>query len=454
MMPVRIGRYLKTCTEADDRPLHSGSLAGVERVVVIPALAERESLFNTIVSLSGNPPEELRDTLVLCVVNNRPPRIADPAHVADNRETLRMLKGIIDGRVHAGTSPASGTAQTIARVQASGLRLACLDASSEGREMPEKNGGVGLARKMGMDRALSILDYSPGKARLLYCLDADTLAEDNYLSAVQDHFDGGRSVAAVVSYAHQEASDPRLQAAACSYEIYLRYYVMGLAYASSPYAFHTIGSTMACRAEAYASVRGMVRRDAAEDFYFLNKLAKVGPVGRVTSTRVHPSSRASARVPFGTGRRMISYREGSREEYMLYDPDVFSVLKGWLHEMTAFPDRDAGQVGKAARSISPLLAGYLEESSFHESWERIKANSGSPDILRRQFHVLFDAFRTMKLIHYLTDNGMPRVPMFAALERLLRLTKKSTPLPPGIPDIPPIEALRSLLSCLRSDAAC
>lgn len=450
MEPAAIRKYLKTCTDKDDRPLCCGSLAGIERAVVIPALAERKCLFDTLLSLAENPPDELRKTLVLCVINNRPAGIADPDDIADNRETLRILKAVIDGRGPDGISPEYGIRQMTARVRASGMRLSCLDASSEGREMPAKNGGVGLARKIGMDRALSILDYSSGRAHLLYCLDADTLVERDYLSEIQSYFDNNRAVAAVVSYAHQEAPDARLRAAACCYEIFLRYYVMGLSYAASPYAFHTIGSTMICSAEAYASVRGMVRRDAAEDFYFLNKLAKIGKVGNIKSTKVYPSSRVSTRVPFGTGRRMIRYREGDHDEYRFYNPGIFAVLKRWIQEMTEHPDRSPEQIRKLAGGISPLLADYLETSSFYESWEKIKANSRNGDNLKRQFHIWFDAFRTLKFVHYLTEKGIARIPMCDALDGLLKLSQKESPFPKQKHEIPAVEIQQAILDCLRN----
>ena len=90
-------------------------------------------------------------------------------------------------------------------------------------------------------------------------------------------------------------------------------YVIGLSYAGSPYAFHAIGSTMSCTAEAYAAVRGMNRRTAAEDFHFLDKLAKLGRIGHIEKTTVFPSPRTSHRVPFGTGQRMLRVHErGSR----------------------------------------------------------------------------------------------------------------------------------------------
>src|SRR5690606_25563210 len=56
------------------------------------------------------------------------------------------------------------------------------------------------------------------------------------------------------------------------YEIFLRYYALGLQYAAYPYAFQTVGSSMAARASIYASIGGMNRRKAGEDFYFLHKV--------------------------------------------------------------------------------------------------------------------------------------------------------------------------------------
>ncbi len=62
------------------------------------------------------------------------------------------------------------------------------------------------------------------------------------------------------------------------YELSLRYYVAGMKFARSPYAFHTIGSSMAVSPVHYARVRGFPKREAGEDFYLLNKLAKLGSV--------------------------------------------------------------------------------------------------------------------------------------------------------------------------------
>lgn len=151
--------------------------------------------------------------------------------------------------------------------------------------------------------ALNLLSSSTSSKKLILCLDADTLVQKNYLSSIENSFQK-KVKTAIVAYEHQEAGTDEGKAAIYCYEIFLRYWILGLKYARSPYAFHSIGSTMVCTADAYLAVRGMNRRRAGEDFYFLNKLAKIGGINYIKETRVFPSARPSFRVPFGDGRRI------------------------------------------------------------------------------------------------------------------------------------------------------
>jgi len=105
------------------------------------------------------------------------------------------------------------------------------------------------------------------------------------------------------------------QAAICCYEIFLRYWVLGLKYAKSPWAFHSIGSTIVTSTDSYLKVRGMNKREAGEDFYFLNKLAKIGSIDYIRDTCVFPSARSSSRVPFGTGKRIERFLSGQKQEW-------------------------------------------------------------------------------------------------------------------------------------------
>jgi hypothetical protein len=403
------------------RPLISSSLGGVEQLVVIPALAEKSSLFATLAGLSRNCRKELKRTLALCVINNRVVHSASVCDIEDNQKTIAYLHALIKGSPCEFIEDEKLSAY-MKVISSSHLRLAYIDASSPGSEMPDKAGGVGAARKIGMDTALKIFDYGTTVDKLLLCLDADTLVEDNYLEAVRQFFDTAGKAVAVVNYSHQRPKTSRERLAIGAYEIFLRYYVLGLRYAGSPYAFHTVGSTMACTADAYVAIGGMNRRDAAEDFYFLNKMAKYTEIGRITNTTVHPSARLSSRVPFGTGRRMVRFIEGRGDEFLMYDPNVFLILKKWLGTMKSFPDRQPEDILTLAQKIALPLFSFLEENDFFNIWERIRKNTKNSAGLLRHFHFWFDGFKTLKLIHFLTDHGFPQVDMFCAVEELFRMT--------------------------------
>jgi hypothetical protein len=434
---LKTAKYLQYYGIRLKRPLRTASTEGVERVVVIPALAESSSLFRTLAGIAGNPSDELAKTLVLCVVNNHRPPLTTPEEIRDNQNTLTLLENLLRGDARLHSHPAE-MRDDLRQIAGSELRLGCIDASSPGLEIPERDGGVGTARKIGMDAALALLDGRGPGGGVISCLDADTLVEENYLSAVCNHFSDTRNSAAVARYAHQRPADLDLLSAICCYEIYLRAYVMGLSFAGSPYAFHAIGSTMACTAQAYVDVRGMNRRTAAEDFHFLNKLAKIGSIGVIATTTVFPSPRPSERVPFGTGRRVLRFMIGGADEYRLYDPRIFGILREWLAGMEANPDRGSEAILTAARKIHPDLKAYLDLSRFAIDWPVIRRNCADAEHLRRQFHVWFDGLKTLRLVHHLSRSAFPPVPMFEGLKGLLEGMGQAIPsiagIPAGIPE--------------------
>jgi hypothetical protein len=427
-IPKPIQRYLMQQVQNGGREFVAGGCDGIDQVVVIPALAEKDALLDTLHRLSANPPSDLNGTLVISVINNRMEGVADREDIEDNQQTMMLLRPLIQGKVPTISASANRMGQQIREMMSSGLRLAYIDASSPGMEMPEKGGGVGMARKLGLDMALRLFDYNSPAKKLLFNLDADTWVEAHYLSAVRQYFEDEKANAAVISYKHRLDEDPALQAAICCYEIFLRYYVLGLRFAGSPYAFHAVGSTMVCTPESYVMVRGMNRREAAEDFYFLDKLAKLGRIAQIQTTTVYPSARPSRRVPFGTGRRMIRFLAGGHDEYLLYDPEVFRILRRWLAVMAVSGQQEAKVILAMAASIHPLLGSFLELNHFQEVWPRIQRNHRDIDALGRQFHVWFDSFKTMKLVHYLTENGFSQKDMFVVLKDLFGMMNIPCPI--------------------------
>jgi hypothetical protein len=443
-------KYLRSCIAFQARPLIAASIEGVEQAVVIPALAEKDSLFRTLACIARNPSSDLWRTLVICVVNNHRPSLAGDEAVLGNRETLSLLHTLVFEH-HAYPGLPEETQKEIQEISGSGLRLAYIDASSAGVEIPDQDGGVGTARKIGMDAALEIIDARTASGGVICCLDADTLVEENYLSSIRTYFSRSADPAAVTGYAHQKPDDPVLLAAICCYEIFLRSYVIGLSFSGSPYAFHSIGSTMSCTSQGYVAVRGMNRRQAAEDFHFLNKLAKIGRIGGIPETTVFPSSRPSKRVPFGTGQRMIRFLTGGTDEYRLYDPRIFDILGKWLASMEAAPDRDPETILAESGRIHLQLEAYLRMSRFATDWLVIRQSSRGTGQLRRQFHVWFDGLKTLRLVHHLSRSAFPLVPMFDGLTGAIPLPGQPLArihLPGGVPD--PEEQFR-ILTLLRAD---
>ncbi len=385
MIPSRIEKYL--ASRALTGPW---AIAGTERkdfdgAVVIPSLAESGLLLSTLHSLAQNPKELLSRFLVLVVVNHR--EDASSSEKADNRETLERLSA-------GGPDLAA-------------LQIAWVDAVSPGLELPAKGGGVGLARKIGFDLALNRLGYNQG-ASLLISLDADTLTRPDYLPAINAHFREGQTPGAVIPFCHQPGSNREEDRAIRRYELFLRTYVLGLDRAASPYAFHTVGSAMACTAEGYARMGGMNQRGAGEDFYFLQQLAKTGGVSRVKGTVVYPSARTSHRVPFGTGRSMtdlLSRKEGS---VLFYRVECFQVLADWLALVGKSPGWEGEKLQEKTLNISPYLFDFLKEIKFELVWEKLQRNFPAPLSLRKGFHDWFDGLKTMKLIHYLSAGPYPR----------------------------------------------
>ncbi len=428
--------------------LQSGNLEGVDQVVVIPAYAEKDLLFTTLASLAANSDTELKKTLILCVINNKTD--APAADKDNNRQTLDILNALISRQSFPEFQPADDLLFTIKKIAERPVRLGCIDASTPGLEIPARTGGVGMARKIGMDMALHVLKSSVNEPRLMISLDADTIVGPDYLMSVRKAMSSGKAQTGIVSYEHRMPEDETGKRAICLYEIFLRYWMLGLQYARSPYAFHSTGSTIVTKADAYLAVRGMNRREAGEDFYFLNKLAKIGPIHRIRETVVYPSARISTRVPFGTGAAVEKISRDDNSGNDLYDPRVFSILKKWLDLMSQSFNLSASRILDMARDIDPGLESFLTLRGFPLVWPKIRGNVKDHKTCERQFHGWFDGFQTLKLVNYLTADFYPKVSMISALKGILEMSdmKYSVSLPAG--DIPKTEDTISILSYLRA----
>jgi hypothetical protein len=251
---------------------------------------------------------------------------------------------------------------------------------------------------------------------MIICLDADCTVSQAYLTNIINGFNKNNRSVAIVNFEHPVDGTDEYNAAIICYEIFLRYYMEGLRFSDSDYAFHTIGSTMLCDHNSYIKVGGMNKRKAAEDFYFLEKLSKNYPISKIDSATVYPSKRSSWRVPFGTGQRVTRFLSRTRDEYLLFDPAVFVVLKDWLKVYNSDTIFNPQDILNRAREIHTELYNFLVLNNYAKQWEKILSNTKSGKQLTHQKKIWFDGFKTLKLIHHLRDTAFPEINMFDALD--------------------------------------
>lgn len=281
-------------------------------------------------------------------------------------------------------------------------------------DLPKKKAGVGLARKIGMDEALRRYYHLENPDGIIVCFDADSSVSANYLKEIDHFFSSTSHRSCSIDYHHPTSGDeydPTIYEGIIHYELHLRYFIEMQKRIGLPFAYHTVGSSMACTMSAYASIGGMNIRKAGEDFYFIQKLIKYGHHGELNSTKVIPSPRLSDRVPFGTGRAILEMKEKNAFDYFTYHPTSFYILEELVNSMTYCFER-----GKFAAHLDPRLIEYLSTVDGNEVLARIRKNTSDYKTFQKGFWQWFDAFQLMKYLHYIRDNYIEDLSIVEAMK--------------------------------------
>jgi hypothetical protein len=368
---------------------------------------------------------------------------AAAAPAARSGPTLVVLVVNTSDDDHGGDDPLLAAVEhhAAARWRAPGLSLHRLDAhldvllvdrTSVGRRFGPRD-GVGLARKLGGDLIARLIHAGIVRSPWIHTTDADA-------TLPAEHFERVAKLdapAVVAPFLHVPTGDPAVDEATLRYELSLRYYVLGLRSAGSPYAFHTIGSLLGVASQAYAQVRGFPRRRAGEDFYMLTKLAKLGPVPSLGGAPVQIQARRSTRAPFGTGPAVEALLAG--RPLRVYDPEVFLVLAQALRGLERLArEREASSLHELACSRPEIT----ELRTWVEAAVTLAERYPGAHLLRR-LHEHLDGFRTLKLIHAVTEQR-PRIPWSSALARASFL--------PGVSDELTLDEQRRRLLALEATA--
>ena len=294
-----------------------------------------------------------------------------------------------------------------------------------------KGWGVGLARKTGMDEAVRRFDSIDRSDGVILNLDADCTVDQNYFLSINNEFLNRNDRTACSIYFEHPLSggiyNEKIIRFITLYELHLRYYYEGLAYSGFPYVFHTVGSALAVKALSYVKAGGMNRRQAGEDFYFIQKLVPTGGYFNLNSTTVYPSPRISSRVPFGTGATIGKMNFEGSTTLLSYNIRAFKELRKFFNLTEVF--FESQDLKECYNMIPDGLKSFIEENELTGKMTELKNNTSGLLSFKKRFFGWFNMFRIVKYLNFVHKDFFEKIPVeLAALELLevrgIKLEKK------------------------------
>lgn len=282
-----------------------------------------------------------------------------------------------------------------------------------------KHAGAGMARKIGMDETVRRFNAINKPNGVIISTDADCLFSPNYLQEIESVFKENKSCfAATLNFKHRvdEMTDSKQKLGIQLYEDYLHYYKKALDFAGFPDSIYTIGSAFAVRADAYVKQGGMNRRQAGEDFYFLNKLTKLGKIVEINNAFVYPSARVSDRVPFGTGAAMTKWMNEDDDLTVTYNFTAFLDLKVLFDQVDSLFRNNADDGFMA--SLPSSVQEYLQTLEFSSKLNEINQNSSSLPSFRKRFFQFFDGFLILRFLNLAHQKYYPHQNLSEAIKQL------------------------------------
>ncbi len=361
--------------------------------LVVPAYKESPAFYHRLATTLGK-----QHRILLVLVINQPDGLN--AENASNRDLWqRLIDDTRDGQTQHNLQ--------LRHIPTTDSSLLLVDRFSPEQQIPEKQ-GVGLARKIGADIALSLIHSKHIVRPWIYTSDADAHLPNDYFSALDNEGSSNYKApcaAAIYPFKHLCDDTPVGQATRL-YERRMHQYVDGLHSAGSPYAFQTIGSAIAVAAKHYAQVRGFPKRSGGEDFYLLNKLAKTGAIKKLQEPEVIIEARQSDRVPFGTGPGVskLLLEENIQQAKIFYHPQIFIALKTWLEAMAMSRTHALNELPLPNSTLKVLHA-----IGASKAITAARNTSTSAPSYNKHLHTWFDAFKTLKFVHSLRDSNYPNV---------------------------------------------
>ncbi len=268
------------------------------------------------------------------------------------------------------------------------LHIKIIDRSSKGMGWQGKQLGVGWARKTAMDE----IARKAGPGDVILSLDADTAFGPEYLGSIaQNLYDHPLATGLSVPYYHElTGMDDTLDRAMLRYEIYMRCYVLNLWRIGNPYSFSALGSAIALPVAAYNSIGGITPQKSGEDFYFLQKLRKFGPLLFWNAEKVFPGNRLSDRVFFGTGPALIKGIKGDWSSYPLYSTTHFDEIAETCSLFERLFEED----------IPTPMSAFLETIFGTFFWHPLRKNARTRENFVKACYQKVDALRVLQFLKW------------------------------------------------------
>jgi hypothetical protein len=288
-----------------------------------------------------------------------------------------------------------------------------------------KGWGVGLARKTGMDEALRRFNKTGKPEGVIVNLDADCTVQDNYLVSIENELLQRSDRKGCSIYFEHEVSGTRfprvIYTSVYQYELHLRYYYQSLSFSGFPYVYHTVGSSVAVKCLAYLKAGGMNRREAGEDFYFIQKLIPSGGYFTLNSTTVYPSPRTSERVPFGTGAAVGKLVVNNEMPLLTYNPEAFRDLRVFFGMTEVLFNSVPGETCESYYHLPESLKKFFNENEFVVKINEIRSNTSGIESFTKRFFGWFNMFMIVKYLNYSHKSLFEKVPVLVAAEELLKI---------------------------------
>jgi len=370
--------------------------------LVLPCYAEAKLLESCLSSVESAASYQNQRPLIIIVINCK------------SSDTQEVIQQTLDCLQYLNKFTATVISDQVTLHQANSFDILAIDFASSPYRFPPKQ-GVGLARKVGCDCALALMQQGLVSSSWIATSDIDVQFPHDYFNPVPVKID----IAAINHNFRHVPNDPDVTSweALQVYEVSLRYYVIGLRHAGSPYAYHSIGSSLYIDYEAYAAVRGFPKRLAGEDFHILSKLSKVGLIDRSHKSEILIKNRPSKRVPFGTGVAVAKLAPINHllAEHTFYHPNCFETLREWLELVPTLYNQQDFQESKVIFENNAFLTFEIfcqldNILALSKAIAVAKDKSKDLNSFLKHFQTWFDSLKTLRFIHVLREHAFPSIP--------------------------------------------